>query len=470
MKRIFTILIIIISLFSVSFANSPIICSATPEKLTNYFSSIINLLNKAKSSNPTNNWWLVWLWQKTLQNGIWWASILLFFTFDWLSNFFQNFFVIFHQSYIVRDWVKLINFKPYLTNKFLELWKNGWLYKPLSDKIKSSLKEQEKSNIFFVLKFVWNNYKDFIKYLRKNQLALEELYFKIVVNKEISNCNNLDSTFIKEIEPLLGDFPISKQNLQKVCTFFKTAYLQSNWQEFICDKSLKETKKELSKLKNFSIISSDTAKRFKCNWQRLKNALFWSTISPECQNYWSVKLVKWWHVGIKWKINIEAAGDIIFNLTTNHKWKTIDTSNFNPDFSLLKIAWKKISNFFNSLKTPEIKKYKTSKKNLITDKEDFINKINDITYTLSEAKKNTSVDFAWVYPGWIWKDVWPKFPILSYYIWKWICIISSNYPWCKEWLKFLSWLKLNTEPGIYENLVETCENESPHEWNCHYPK
>ena len=141
MKKVI-ILITLIIFTSFSFAETAPICSSTPSELTNYFSIILNILSKVKQTNPENDWWLKWLLQKTLENGFWWPAILLFFWVEWFANFFQNIFVIFHESYIVRDWVKLINFKQYLTKKFLQIWENGWLYEDLPSDLKEDLQKQ----------------------------------------------------------------------------------------------------------------------------------------------------------------------------------------------------------------------------------------------------------------------------------------------------------------------------------------
>jgi len=472
MKKILLIMSLLIFQTTYSLSENTEICSNSPTELNEYFSTIINVLNKAQASNPQNSWWVKWLLDKTLDNWLWSASVLLFFSLDSISDFFANFIVIFHQSYIVRDWGKLKNFKPYLTNKFLQLGKNWWLYQALPENLKNDITQKSNKNPYFLLQFAWTNYANLIKFLRKNQLAIEQLYFKTVVTKDIGSCKNIDTTFIKHIEPLLWDFPINKNHVINLCENFKQNYLQPNWDEIVCDKDLKKIWTEWwAKLKQIWIMSEDTSDRYKCNWQRLLNAIFGSPIDSECKWYGNVKLVKWWHIWIKWKISIEWAGDIVFNMVTNSNKKIVDTSNFNPDFKLLKEIWNNLSWYFHSTKKlfSEIKKYPTTSKNLSPDKQDFIETINIISEKVSNYKKNMSVRIWWTYPGKIWKWIWPKFPELSYYIRKWICTISNNYPGCKEWSKNLNWLKLNTDPWIYENLVQTCENESPQKWNCKYP-
>ena len=478
MKKFLTSFISIIFIFtslSTTLAQEqPPICFRSPDALNKYFSTIINVLNKVKSTNPQNSWWLKWLGEKTLQNGLGWASILLFFTLDWIWNFFANFFVIFHSYYIVRDWTKLINFKPYLTNKFLQLGKNWWLYQNIPSNTLESIKQLFKENPYFLL--IWDNittYADFIKYLWKNQLAVEELYFKALVSKDISNCSSLNTTFIKNIEPLLGDYPINKDHVNQLCTILRNKYLNW-WEEFKCDTSIQDFLKSLNFIKNLWEKSKWATTRFECNRQRLKNALFWIEFKdPKCEKYGSVKVVKWFNVWVKWKINIQWAGDILFNLTTNSNKKIIDTENFNPDFSLFKVLWNKIKSGITDLwnTISDILTIKTKDKNPytipISDKDEFKANISYIISTVSQNKKNMSVNLWWIHPWWIWKNIGPKFPELSYYIWKGICIIDPEKEWCKE-----SWLNpnyhLNTAPGIYQNLVSTCENESPNLGNCRY--
>ena len=468
-KLIISIILVIFTSFS--FAETAPICSSTPSELTNYFSTILNVLNKVKQTNPENDWWLKWLLQKTLENGFWWPAILLFFWLEWFWNFFQNLFVIFHEEYVVRDWVKLINFKQYLTKKFLQIWENGWLYEDLPSNLKEDL-QKKTNNPYFLLKFNWNTYADFLKFLRYNQLAIESLYFSTVITKTIDNCNNVVNPFNTKSKSTktIPWFLINTNHVKQLCNELKDTYLSWGVKEFDCESNLD---KEINKFKQIWERSENANKRFECNWERLKNALFWTEFEkPECKWYWSVKVVKWWHIWVKWKVSIEWAWNIIFKATTDNTWSIIDTSNFNPDFSFFKtaigvITWA-ANNILNTFKDLSQEK-KIIRQNIINDKEDFINQINSLSSQISNYKKKYSLKQWGIFPGVVWKNIWSKFPQLSYYIWKWICLLSNTYPWCKEWNEMLNWLQLNQEPWIYENLVETCKNESPNKWTCEYP-
>jgi len=126
--------IILIFLPIITFASqTPPICNSTPQNLQHYFSNVMAILSKAKSNQQESKpSWLEGLWKKFMQSTLWNIKILTLFWTEWFfSNFFQSFFVIFSQDYIVRDWTQLINFKKVIANYFLESskklnirWKN----------------------------------------------------------------------------------------------------------------------------------------------------------------------------------------------------------------------------------------------------------------------------------------------------------------------------------------------------------
>jgi hypothetical protein len=234
-------------------------------------------------------------------------------------------------------------------------------------------------------------------------------------------------------------------------------YLKPNWDEYQCDPEFKKALDKLKEIIDLSKKAKNSTKRFECNYERLKNALFGSKIKQECKNYGSVQVVTWQHIWVKWQIKVQGAGKILINAITNSDKKTFDTSNFNPDFSF----WWKLWN--NVKETFDYKNENISFSWYARDK--FINEIKNITTNIKKQKEEASTTLLQVSPEFT-QNLTPQFPSLSEKIWIWICTIDSKYPGCNDLPSNIK-SKL-PQNWIYQNLVETCENQSPFIWRCRY--
>jgi len=453
MKKFFSIILISFLLISQTFAIENEICNQSPQLLDNYFSSIISILDQATNKAQNQSSWIKALWAKLAQTGLWAIVIASIF---WLegtfSNFFPSFIIIFHQSYIVRDWAKLINFKKYITKTALELARKWALEENLPKNIKTQLEQISQNNIYILYKTSSlkniNNYENFLKFIYNNQIKVENIFFKAItsiqLNTTFSGTNN--------------DFDPKKINL----LYNKLKNTYKPWgKEVKCELIVKY---DFKKFKNIT-------KRFDCNFQRLKNALFGTKFeNKECENYWNVKLVKWWHIWVKWKISVQGMGKILIDATTETWAKLIDTSKFKTDiFNQIIENLSHIKNNIKNLRESlKIKKITPTKINLEkVPLNNFIDEINTITQTVSQSSQQASYILTKTDSTSFTFNLLPKIPNTSYYIWKSICTIDSKYPWCEDSSQKGIYFNY-PEKGIYQNLVETCENQSPFQWNCRY--
>jgi len=321
MKKILTIFLWFIFI-GTSFAQQAQICSSSPDALNNYFSTIISTLNKIKKSKPKKKpTWLKALWAKLTQTVIWNAKLFTIFSLDWFSkNFFASFKILTHENYIVRDWVKLINFKSYISKAFSDFSQKWILEEKIPEETLNQLKNAIKSNYYFLHDLPNNaTYEDFFKFIRDNQIDIESLYFLAVTNK--TNTSSLTTRY-----------PTIQKHIWDFFSSIRKKYLDKSYKEYKCSMDIQKTIEKIKEIIDLSKRSKNAIKRFQCNYQRLKAILQWNSPSTQC---WNVKLVDKRQVWIKGKIQVQWAWKIILNAVTNSEWPIIDTSKFNPDFSLL---------------------------------------------------------------------------------------------------------------------------------------
>jgi len=445
MRKIFLSLIISTTTFLPFYTQAeqiPPICNSSPHELTDYFSSITSVLNQLDINFTTNSSSWFWaLWEKIAQTWAWTIALFMTFWIDgFLHNIFPSFKIIFHEPYVVRDWVKLINFKKYITQTFLKAASKWILKEKIPSQTLEKIKATIKSNPYFLHEPEFQTYQQFFKYIRTNQQDIESLYLLII--PRIVNKPSLTTTF-----------PINQQHLADIAKKFNK-YLDSNYKEYQCDIDLQKAIKKIKEIIKLSKKSKWAVDRFECNYKRLKNVLFWTPFNWNC---WNVKLVEWRHIWVKWQIKVQGAWKILVNAVTNDGKKTFDTSNFNPSFRFSWKLWNNIKESFDS-KTSETNfaKYSETK---------FINEIKIITTNIKNQKEKASTILLHVSSEFT-QNLTPQFPTLSEKIWIWICTIDTKYPWCNN-------LPSNTknklpQKWIYQNLVETCENQSPFIWRCRY--
>ena len=464
-------LIILISatlfLFSHSFAEEqPAICNQSPEFLDNYLSTVVNILNTPDKNKKNTPSWLKWLWSKIIQPSLWWAAVLWLFWGIWTSTFLYNFIVIFKQQYIVRDWVKLINFEQYISKKYLELARN-WT---LSNNIPKEILDKVNKSPYLILKFQWKTYNDLLFYLWKNQKYLENIFFYTVVLKKKDFSLNKD--FLNFNLTLKNDS--YRTNLENK---LEKAYPN---RDHVCSPSLIQALKNLANIKKLSENFEKIWKNFTCNLNRLKEAL-WISVSWNT-NCWSVKLVKDWKFWVKWKVNIEWVWKIALNATANNTWDIITMDKWmkkalNYIWNTISAAKNAIKNFFSDNNTkdknPKISFFSAIKDSFKWEKKSDVNisnkneqlftdKINSIWTTINTNYNLASTDLSKLNTNSFFNWVWPEFVKLSKSIWKWICTIDNEYEWCD------SLENISSQDWIYQNMVKTCENQSPHLWNCRY--
>jgi len=454
MRKIFLSLIISTTTFLPFYTQaeqiSPI-CNSSPHELTDYFSSITSVLNQLDINSTTNSSSWFWaLWEKIAQTWVW--SITLFMTFwidGFLHNIFPSFKIIFHEPYVVRDWVKLINFKKYITQTFLKAASKWILKEKIPSQTLEKIKATIKSNPYFLHEPEFQTYQQFFKYIRTNQQDIESLYLLII--PRIVNKPSITTTF-----------PINQQHLADIAKKFNK-YLDSNYKEYQCDIDLQKTIEKIKEVIKLSKKSKWAVDRFECNYQRLKNVLFESEIKKECKSYGAVQLAQTVDKRISTSIHIQNKKELkeIRNLIKS---------------AIRKLFAKSAQTKNNPKETKQEKTKEKEEKKIVefsSYQEDlFISEIEKLTKKMQIQKHNWSTALISVDP--VFANLTPQFPTLSEKIWIWICTIDTEYPWCND-LPSNTKNKLtsntknkSSQKEIYQNLVETCENQSPFIWRCRY--
>jgi hypothetical protein len=333
---------------------------------------------------------------------------------------------------------------------------NSWVVtKNISQDLKQQI-DNLSNNKFFVLKFKWKTYKDVYSYIRTNQVAIEHIFFKTVVDED-------KVSFKKK----LNWFVIDKWKVLQLSSELKSIYF-NNWEKIKCNHSFKEF---MSNIQNIVCVlaKNDLDKifdRFSCNYNRLKEILWeWWWGNTNC---WSVKLQKEWTAWVKanmsiewiWKMTSSITKDWISSSSDFSEWKEL-LSDIENKLDELKSIWSSIIWMFKPIQwnvITQIPKNVTRefKADVDKTKSTEIIKIN-IKHIMDDFSEVSRM-FLSSEPSKISQSLTNRFPIISKKIRTAICQIDSQQ--CEWWWSSNWWL--------YQNIVDACEKQSPYIWSCRY--
>ena len=415
----------------------PDVCNSSPDWLENYLENAVSLISKINTSKKAQ--WPSWLWSQAWQTPVWAVWVATFFSVAWLWNFFQNFYVIFQDNHIVRDWVKLIDFKQYITKYFLKASWNGILNKNVYNlaKIKSQIKN---SDSFILTGWNLKTYWETLEYIWINQVLIEKIYFEEVVNWWIWVIKNIKTNdTIKDIMDNMKDntkYTIDKKKLIKLIWIIEKTYYQ-NWKKIECSSTWSDFIKAIHNIvcNIWADKASKAIDRFSCNYERLKYALWlWGSE----WNCWSVKLkdriplkdrvkINW---GEKAKENLQELGKVISDKIPAkiHDW---------------------LSNLFQSYKTDTQYKSKHNINNL--ELTTLKNSLKDIDKKITNDKDNVNSLITHIEPGTFTHNTTIMFPEISYEIYQ---------------IRQILWIDNNNKNTILDNTATACENQSPSGGKC----
>jgi len=431
----------------------PPVCEQTPQVIETYISDNIYLINLVASWKPNYTKDVKGLWSKALN-----TLNTLTITSDVLQSFFPNFFgnfqILFEEKFIVRDRVKLINFKEYISTKVNSSLDKGWLNESLSQEELTQISKYIKIKDSFFLVFKWSTKKELYKYLWKNQILMETIYYDLIVEKKDKN------QVIWEIkDKIQAEEWILENHLNAIVNKVKNVYFSNNGSLPACSTSYQEA---LNKIKvivcKYGVKKvDDVSKRFKCNYNRLKEALWMWTVSNN-YNCGSAQLAPNIPLKDRVKVNVswwEWFTDAVTEIVNTARNTTEEIKNTFDEEAIKKRAG--ISDSFNkqqdantamnikvTQKPAEL--YKNMMITSIKQTSDKVIKNRDLmTDKLQKANSNP-------YGWWVTQ----KFVKLSKKIHKIIKKIDGD--------------KLGSEWTIADNLGQACENQSPYVWNCRKTK
>ena len=445
MKKILLLIILSTFLYWISFwwfCNStpiqeppkPDVCNSSPDWLENYLENAVSFIGKIDTSKKAQ--WPSWLWSQAWQTPAWAVWVATFFSVTWLWNFFQNFYVIFQDNHIVRDWVKLIDFKQYITKYFLKASWNGILNKNVDNL--AEIKNQIKNSDSFILEWNFKTYKETLKYIWENQALIEKIYFEEVVNWWIWNIKNIETnSTIKDIINSMTDsvkYTINKKKLIKLIWIIKKTYYQ-NWKKIECSSTWSDFIKMIHNIvcNIWADKVSKTIDRFSCNYNRLEYALGlgWSE-----WNCWSVKVKDW--IPLKDRVNI--------NWLAKTKSSLQELGKIISDKIPAKIHdW--LSDLFQSQKIGYTSKHNINNLELSTLK----NSLENIDGKITNDKNNVNTLIMHIEPGAFTHNTTIMFPEISYEIYQ---------------IRQILWINNNDKNTILDNTATACENQSPGNGKC----
>lgn len=447
MKKLILYFTIIIFLSWVSFAwfcsstsssnpPKPPICSNSPDWLENYLESAVSMINSINTNKKIS--WPKWLWEQAWQTPVWTVQVSLFFSISWLWNFFQNFFIIFEDQHIVRDWIKLIDFKQYITNKFLKVSWN-WILTTNIDNL-SEIKTKITQWQYFLLKWNIKTYKDILKYIWENQLLIEKIYYEELVNWWIKNVNSKNNVIQDIINSIKENTKFTiDENKQKVFIEKLRKIYYENWKKIECSSTWTDFLKAIHNIVCNIWLDKvhESIQRFSCNYERLKYALnlWWSM-----WNCWSVRLKDW--VSLKDRIKINWLWKAKQDLT--EIWKIISDKIPSKIHEWLKDLFKEEEQI------PINWKYKREHNidNLKLDKlTDSLKKIDEI---ITNDKNSINSIITKVEPSTFTHNTSIMFPEISHKIYNIRKLLEIN------------------DNSIYKNTATACENQSPYGGKCRY--
>lgn len=431
----------------------PPICEQTPQVIETYLSDSMYLINIASNWKPNYTKDVAGLWSKALNtlntfeitNNVLWT---------FFPNFFWNFKILFEEKYIVRDWTKLINFKEYISTKVNSSLSKWWLDESLSKEQLTNISKYIKTKNSFFMVFKWTTKKELYKYLWKNQILMETIYYDLV--REKKDKNKVTSEITDKIQ---GEEGILKEHLNNVVNKLKSTYFSNNWNLPSCSTSYQQALQKIKIIvcKYWVNKVDDISKRFKCNYNRLKDALWLGTVSNN-YNCGSVQLAQ--NVPLKDRVQVNVHGLEWLKRASEGILKAVNNATEEIKNAFDEEAIKKragISDSFNknqdvntamnikvTQKPAEL--YKNMMISSIKQTSDKVIKNRDlITRKLQQANSNPY--------GW-WAT--QQFVKLSKKIHKMIRKIDGD--------------KLDDEWTIEDNLVKACENQSPYVWTCRKTK
>lgn len=448
MKKIllFTILSITLSWFSFwwfcertasSEADKPEICYSSPDWLENYLESAVYIINRIDVTQKAQ--WPIWLWQQAWQTPVWAAWISVTFALYWLWNFFQNFFVVFEDKHIIRDWIKLIDFKQYITKYFVRASWNGILNKNIDNQ--SEIQNKIEQSKFFILKWQVKTYTDVLKYVWANQLLIEKIYFEEVVGWwiwDITN-NNTNST-IEDIAQKLNissNYTIDNNKLQDLISQIRNDYYKE-WEKIECSWTWRNFLKAIHNIicNIWATKVQEATERFKCNYERLKYALnlWWSN-----WNCWHVPIKDWIplkdRIKFKWLWKIK---DKIEEL-----WKILSQSIPTEVNDWISDLYQTENRSYTEIPTNSIDKEKIKKAKLRGN-------LNRVWNTIIEDNNEVNSAITNVEPGSFTHNTTSTFTNISHQIYN----ARKNI-----------WIN-NDKDTIFDNTATACENQSPFGWKC----
>jgi len=447
----------------------PPICTSSPEVINKYLQDmvyIISLVNNAKS----NSSWLWALWNKIKDTWLGSLWVVTMFSSNGVWNFFQNFSIIFKDTHfsiifkdphIVRDRVKITNFQQYITKKALKI-ASKWILNQNIENIKEII-NYIKWKDSFIISFNWSTYKDLFRYLWKNQLFFEKVYYDKIVLKD--NINTIESNIISDNKKNNLNYIVNSNsllNLDNKLKVYDTKECNTSWNDFVADLKHVICTIWWDKL-------SKANKRFKWNYRRLLYVLnlWWSDDKKHADDkkyaddFWSVAYVETW-VGrnrLKFKAKVEWIWTLSYWNTKDWdpNWWTTDKESLKKIAKDLKkyswiLGWiKEIWSELNPSNWNKNKNFKVSPVDYaITKQIDFVN--TNLQAVIDDSN-DVKTMLAWVEPWKATHGVTLLFPQIS----KEIDNIRNKIG------------KTVTDDGtIYKNIEKTCQNQSPQRWNCSY--
>lgn len=417
----------------------PPICNNSPDWLENYLENVSYIVDKIDISKKEK--WPSWLWSQTWKTPVWAVKISRFFISNGFSSFFQNFYIIFEDNHIVRDWTKLIDFKKKINKYFLQANWNSILNKNIDNQKEIQNKITQYST--FIVKWNFKTYKEVLKYIWINQLIIEQIYFKEIVKWWISNINDIkNNDTIKDIISNMKDntqYTIDQNKLKKLIIQIKNTYYKDG-KKIECSSTWGHFIKAIHNIV-CNIWSDKTDKaidRFECNYNRLEYTL---GLSGNEWNCWSVQGKDW--VSLKDKIKVNWLWET--KSKTQELWKIIS------DKIPTKInAW--LSSLFQSQGNEETNATDNMKHNISNLKlEQLKSKLNTTADTITEDKDAVNSMITKVEPGAFTHNTTKTFPQISNQI---------------QQIRKKIWGSNNGKNTILNNTATACENQSPFGGKC----
>jgi len=260
------------------------ICEQTPQVIEEYIQDMVYVISLLPvSKNEYKN--IDWLWSKALDTINWAYQTTEQIFSDFWTDFFSNFKILFQDKQIVRDRLKILNLKEYISNKVIKNMKwsmNNNVDEETLKKIRQYT-DQKKS---FVIKFKWNTFKEVTNYIWTNQQAVEDIYYNITRQWNDSKDASRNTKSKEWI------FEINQEHINELSKAIEQAYYKdgqiancnTTWDSFIW--KVKEVVCTYWDKK-----TDEAIERSQCNYDRLRSVLFWEQngSSWKCGNVQPVK-------------------------------------------------------------------------------------------------------------------------------------------------------------------------------------